>query len=65
VNLSLAANHALGGTAVWGDHAINPAIHTPAALTLLGVVRRTFLQPVLWARFAASGDWIALAVAVL
>ena len=33
VNLSLAVNYALGGTAVWGYHALNLAVHILAALT--------------------------------
>ena len=41
VNLSLAINYALGGTAVAGYHAFNLAIHFLAALTLFGLVRRT------------------------
>ena len=65
VNFSLALNYALGGLNVWGYHAFNLTIHILAALTLFGVVRRTFLGPVLWARFGTSGEWIALALAVL
>jgi len=41
LNLSLALNYAAGGTAVWGYHAVNLAIHLAAALTLFGLVRRT------------------------
>jgi Tfp pilus assembly protein PilF len=41
VNLSLAANYALGGTRVWGYHATNLAIHAAAALLLFGIIRRT------------------------
>ena len=41
VNLSLALNYALGGTAVWGYHAVNLLIHILAGLTLFGIVRRT------------------------
>jgi tetratricopeptide (TPR) repeat protein len=41
LNLSLAINYALGGTAVWGYHAGNLLIHIAAALTLFGLVRRT------------------------
>ncbi|MGA2605090.1 MAG: hypothetical protein ABSG14_12755, partial [Verrucomicrobiia bacterium] len=65
VNLSLAVNYALGGLAVWGYHALNLTIHILAALTLYGIVRRTLLRPVLEAHFGASGEWVALAVAVL
>jgi len=65
VNLSLAVNYALGGTGVWGYHALNLIIHILAALTLYGIVRRTLLRPGLRERFGASGEWVALAVAVL
>ena len=65
VNLSLAINYALGGTVVWGYHAINLAIHVLAALTLFGVVRRTLLRPGMSERFGASAECIALAAAVL
>ena len=52
VNLSLALNYALGGTAVRGYHALNLAIHTFASLILLGIVRRTLLlNPALRHRF--------------
>jgi tetratricopeptide (TPR) repeat protein len=65
VNFSLALNYAAGGTAVGGYHALNLALHLLAGLTLLGVVRRTLLQPVLRARFGAEALPLALAVAVL
>jgi tetratricopeptide (TPR) repeat protein len=41
LNVSLAINYSLGGTAVWGYHALNLAIHILAALTLFGIIRRT------------------------
>jgi tetratricopeptide (TPR) repeat protein len=41
LNLSLALNYAVSGTSVWSYHAANLAIHMLAALTLLGIVRRT------------------------
>jgi protein O-mannosyl-transferase len=65
VNLSLAANYALGGTAVRGYHALNLAIHILAGLTLFGVVRRTLLQPALRGRFGSAAVPLALAVAVI
>jgi len=62
LNLSLAANYALGGTAVWGYHALNLAIHVAAGLALFGIVRRT-LGPrpgsaALSVAFSASLLWI-------
>ena len=53
-NLSLALNHALGGTALWGYHALNLAIHILAGLTLFGLVRRTLGQPIFERRLAAA-----------
>jgi len=60
-NLSFALNYAWGGTAVWGYHAVNLALHGLATLALFGVVRRTL------ARIAFGGDALpaALAVALL
>ena len=44
LNLSLAANYAVGGLSVTGYHAANLAIHLGAALLLFGIVRRTLAQ---------------------
>jgi tetratricopeptide (TPR) repeat protein len=41
LNLSLAINYAISGTAVWSYHAANLAIHALAGLALFGIVRRT------------------------
>ena len=41
LNLSLAFNYAISGTAVWSYHVLNLLIHVLAGLTLFGVVRRT------------------------
>ena len=61
VNLSLAINYALGGTRVWGYHAVNLAIHVLAGLTLFGLLRR-LLARALGARalpvaFSAAALW--------
>jgi tetratricopeptide (TPR) repeat protein len=40
-NLTFALNYALGGMNPWGYHAFNLLVHTLAALTLFGIVRRT------------------------
>jgi tetratricopeptide (TPR) repeat protein len=40
-NLTFALNYALGGMDAWGYHAFNLLVHTLAALTLFGLVRRT------------------------
>lgn len=65
VNLSLAANYALGGTNVWGYHAVNVAIHLLAALVLFGIVRRSLLTSRLRDRFGRFATGLALAVALL
>ena len=65
INLSLALNYALGGYNVWGYHALNVTVHLLAGLTLLGLVRRTLLQPALRERFGAAANELALATAVL
>ena len=65
INLSLAINYALGGYNVWGYHALNLTVHIFAGLTLLGLVRRTLLQPALCERFGAAANELALATAVL
>ena len=41
VNASFAFNYAVSGENVWSYHALNLAIHAAAALTLLGLLRRT------------------------
>jgi hypothetical protein len=41
LNLSLAFNYAISGTAVWSYHVVNLAIHILAGVTLFGIVRRT------------------------
>lgn len=60
VNLSLAVNYALGGTAVWGYHAFNLAIHILAGLTLFGILRRTLVRApgrsLLWGDDSKHGD---------
>jgi protein O-mannosyl-transferase len=64
-NLSLAVNYAMGGTAAPGYHVVNVLIHLLAALTLFGIVRRTFRQPRLRGRFGAASLPLATAAAVL
>jgi tetratricopeptide (TPR) repeat protein len=65
INLSLAVNYAVGGTRVWGYHALNLVVHILAGLTLFGIVRRTLLQPRLRERFGAAANGLALTMAVL
>ena len=65
VSLTLAVNYALGGTNVWGYHAVNLAIHILAAWTLFGITRRTLSLPRLRDRFGPVATPLALVVAVL
>jgi tetratricopeptide (TPR) repeat protein len=65
ISLTLAVNYALGGTHVGGYHAVNLAIHILAAWTLLGIVRRTFLLPVLRERFGSVALPLATITALL
>jgi tetratricopeptide (TPR) repeat protein len=81
VNLSLAINHALGGSAVRGYHLLNLSVHVLAGLALLGVTRRTLRlrsrpprsrvegparpQPEIRRRLDAAALPLALAAAVL
>jgi hypothetical protein len=60
LNLTFALNYAAGGVTAWGYHAVNLAIHVLAGLTLLGVARRTLLQPVLREKFGADALPLAL-----
>ena len=64
-NLTLAINYALSGTDVGSYHALNLLIHVLSGLTLLGIVRRTMLRPVLRERFGWDALPLALAVALL
>jgi protein O-mannosyl-transferase len=64
-NLTLAINYALAGYQVWGYHALNLVVHILAALTLLGIVRRTLLLPKFHDRFRTTADELSLAVAIL
>jgi len=65
LNLSLAVNYAIGGTQVWGYHAVNLAIHIVASLLVFGVVRRTLILPLLRDRWGWSATGFAAAVAML
>jgi tetratricopeptide (TPR) repeat protein len=65
LNFTLGLNYAVSDLGVWSYHALNLAIHLLAGLTLFGVLRRTFLQPVLTDRFGAQAWGLALAIAAL
>ena len=65
LNFSFALNYAMGGVAVRGYHRGNILIHALAALTLLGLVRRTLQSDPLRARFGAAALPLATAAALL
>jgi tetratricopeptide (TPR) repeat protein len=61
LNLSLALDYAISGTAVWSYHATNLAIHILAGLTLFSILRRALpgraAQPALLAAFSCALLW--------
>src|ERR1044072_7322255 len=65
IGLSLAINYAISGTATWSYHAFNLSVHLLAALTLLGIVRRTLLSEKLKTQFAEHATFLALAIALI
>lgn len=64
-NFTFAVNYAVSGLAPWSYHALNLLVHVLAACALLGVVRRTLLQPALGQRFGEAARPLAAAIAVL
>lgn len=64
LNATFALNHAISGSATWSYHGLNLLIHLLAALTLWGVLRRTFRLPSLTLS-RARVDWFAVAIALL
>ena len=65
LNLSLAANYALGGSNPWSYHLVNLAVHVFAALLLFGILRRTFLLPVLRDRLGPAATGLAASIALV
>jgi protein O-mannosyl-transferase len=65
VNLSLAVNYAISGMHVWSYHALNLMVHIFAGVTLLAILRRTFLLPPLRVRFGRAHTPLALATALI
>lgn len=65
VNFSYAINYAISGETVWSYHALNVAIHVLAALTLMGIVRRTLASSVLRDHFGAAAPLLACLTALL
>ncbi len=65
VNLSLAVNYLLGGSAPAGYHVVNVLIHFGSALLLWAIVRRTLCLPHFAGRFESSASWLALGVSLV
>ncbi len=65
VNLTLALDYAVGGTAVAAYHLTNLAIHLAGGLVLFGLVRRTLTTPRLRLRFGPAAQALAFTTAVL
>ncbi|MCX8036297.1 MAG: tetratricopeptide repeat protein [Candidatus Sumerlaeia bacterium] len=65
VNLTLAINYAVGGLNPVGYHLFNLGVHILAALTLLGIIRRTLLLPKFADRFGPRALAYAVPVALL
>jgi hypothetical protein len=65
LNLSLAVNHAISGTAVWSYHVLNLAVHVLAGLTLFGIVRRTLRHRSGRALAPSGATWVAFAASLL
>ena len=65
LSLSFALNYQISGLEVWSYHAVNLAVHILAALTLLGIVRRTLLCEKLRARFGQASFSLALICALI
>jgi protein O-mannosyl-transferase len=65
VNLTFAANYAVGGIDVRGYRVVNVAIHLLCGLLIFGCVRRTLALAATTAGVRAHGDDIAFATALL
>ena len=65
VRLSLALNSLLGGSHVLGYHLVNIGIHSLAALTLFGLMRRTLRTQPLIGRFGSAASDVALVTALV
>jgi tetratricopeptide (TPR) repeat protein len=65
VQLSFAANYAIGKLDVWGYHAVNLVIHVLGTLLLFGIVRLTLLREAEGSPLAGRAAWLAFAVALL
>ncbi len=65
VDLTLALNHKLGGLHVAAYHTFNLIVHMLAALTLFGILRRTFNLKSQYPLYGKAGPCLALTAALL
>ena len=64
-NFTLAVNYAIGGYSTFSYHLINLVIHFLAALTLMGLLRRTLQKAPLAERYGSGALNLSFAVALL
>lgn len=65
LNLTLAINYALSGTAPWSYHVLNVLVHALSSLALFGLVRRSLLKPAAGMRLGKLALPTAWVVALL
>jgi len=65
INLTFAANYAIGGLDVTGYHVVNLAVHLLTALLLFGVVRRTLRLPSMPDDVSRHASGVALTCALV
>lgn len=65
LNLSFAANYAMGGTDVWVYHVTNIGIHVLVTGLLFGILRRTLELPLFGTRFEGTSAFLALVAALI
>ncbi|MEK6247610.1 MAG: tetratricopeptide repeat protein [Planctomycetales bacterium] len=65
ISLIMAVNYSICGRNVVGYHIFNITVHILAALTLMGIVRRTLQLKSLQARFGIDAPWLAFCSALL
>ena len=65
LNLTFAANYAVGGTNVVGYHVVNLLIHLTATVVLYDLIRRTLLLLGNWSKHPSRAAWFAAIVSGL
>ncbi len=65
VSFSLALNYAAGGLEPWGYHFFNLAVHILAGLSLFGILRRTFRNPLFSPAVNRSATGLGFSAALL